>query len=105
MVTCGVQPDVRAPSLEGQGVRVPPGDLGFQVPGDSLSHSLETVSLTAPAEQSCVRDTVEEQHHLSKSPTDPRKDQFLASWVSSRSGKGFPISHFIQPKELGDAAQ
>ena len=96
-VTCGVQPDVPAPSPGGQGVRVSPGDLGFQV--------LETVSLTAPAEQSCVCDVVEEQHHLSQSPTDPGRDQFLVSRVGSRLGQGFPISHFIQPKKLGDAAQ
>lgn len=46
-VTCGVRPEVPAPSLVGQGVRVSPGDLGFQV--------LDTVSLAAPAEQSWVR--------------------------------------------------
>lgn len=78
-------------------MRVPPGDLGFQV--------METVSLTAPAEQSCVRDVVEEQHHLAKSPTNLGKDQFLVSRVGSRSGQGFPSSRFIQPKKLRDAAQ
>lgn len=56
-------------------MRVPPRDLGFQV--------LETVSLAVPAEQSCMYDMVEEPHHLSKSPTDPGKDQFLVSWVGS----------------------
>lgn len=65
---------------------------------------LETVSLAASAEQSCVRDVAEEQHHLSKSPTDPGKDQFPVSRMDSCSWQGFPISHYIQPKKLRDAA-
>lgn len=69
-------------------MRVPPRDLGFQV--------LETVSLAVPAEQSCTCDMVEETHHLSKSPTDPGKDQFLVSWDGSCQRQGFPISFSLR---------
>lgn len=48
---------------------------------------------------------VGKQHHLFRSPTDPGKDQFLVSWVGLCLEEDFPISHFIQPKKLRDAAQ
>lgn len=95
-MTCGAWPDVPAPSLGGQGVRGPAGDLGFPM--------LETVSLAAPTEQSCMRDMAEEQHHPSKSPTNPGKDQFPVSQMDSCSWQGFPISHFIQPEKLSNPA-
>lgn len=44
---------------------------------------------------------LEKQHHLFRRPTGPGKDQFLVSWVSLCLEQDFPISHFIQPKELG----
>lgn len=96
-VTCGAWPDVSTLIPAGRGARGPPRDVDIPV--------LVVVSLAAPAEQSCVRDVAEEQHHLSKSPTDPGKDQFLVSRMGSYSWQGFPISHFIQPKKLSDAAQ